>query len=74
MSARVLRLVRSFSSQAFFVALEDLSMLVNLVFFTKCGILATLTGAAEIADHASIWCEKQHFPLLSGGSHGISWT
>ena len=49
-------------------------MLVNLVLFTKCGILATLTGAAEIADHASIWCEKQHFPLLLGGSHGISWT
>ena len=29
-------------------------MLVNLVFFTKCGILATLTGTEEIADHASI--------------------
>ncbi len=35
----------------------------QLVFFTKCGILATPTGAAEIADHASIGCEKQHFPL-----------
>lgn len=29
-------------------------MLVNLVFFTKCGILATSTGAEEIADRASI--------------------
>ena len=42
------------SSRAFVVALENISMLVNLVFFTKCGGLATATGAAEIADHASI--------------------
>ena len=42
----------------FCCCIGEFSMLVNLVLFTMCGILATLTGAEEIADHASIWCER----------------
>ena len=49
----ILRLARSFANRAFVVALKNLSMLVNLVLFTKCGGLSTSAGAVEIAHHTS---------------------